>query len=263
MRPVARGTRHVMPSTGEVVHVLEADPDLGEGLDDEQELFARTAAVARVDLLEPGDWEGEVEYPENAGHLGLLVLDGLLAREMEVANRPCIELLGPGDLLRPWVKVAAYSSVPVDSHWRVVEPTRVAVLDRRFATTIARYPEVAGTILDRMMVRSRWLAFHLAVCHLRLIEERLLVILWHFADRWGRVTSEGVMVPLRVTHKMLAGVVGAQRPSVTTALSALRQDGRAERRPDGTWLLRGSPPEAFGQIQEGASGRPFRDEDLH
>jgi CRP/FNR family cyclic AMP-dependent transcriptional regulator len=251
-----------MPTTGEVIRVLEADPDLGEGLDPDQEMFARTAAVARVDLLEPGEWKGDEDYPGSSGHLGLLVLEGLLAREMQVSGRPCVELLGPGDLLRPWVMVAAYSSVPVDSHWTVVEPTRVAVLDRRFATTIARYPEIAGTILDRMMARSRWLAFYLAVCHLRLIEERLLVILWHFADRWGRVTPEGVVVPLRgVTHSMLAGVVGAQRPSVTTALTALRRDGLVERRPDGSWLLHGSPPEALGQIEESARGRPLRDDE--
>jgi CRP/FNR family transcriptional regulator, cyclic AMP receptor protein len=251
-----------MPHTGEVVHVLEADPDLAEGLDRKQELLARMAAVAGVDVLEPGDWRGNEEYPATAGHLGLLVLDGLMAREMRVGDRSCIELLGPGDLLRPWVKIAAYSSVPVDSHWTVVEPTRVAVLDRRFAATIARYPEVAGTILDRMMARSRWLAFHLAVCHLRLIEERLLVVLWHFADRWGRVTPDGVVVPLRITHKMLAGVVGAQRPTVTTALGSLRREGLVERLADGTWRLHGSPPESLGRIEEGAGGRPFREDEF-
>ena len=248
-----------MPRTAEVVRVLEVDPDLAEGLTGEQEMLARAAAVARVDLLEPGDWSGDEDYPAAAGHLGLLVLEGLLAREMEVGERSAIELMGPGDILRPWVKVAAYSSVPIDSHWTVVEPTRIAVLDRRFAATIARFPEIAGTILDRMMARSRWLALHLAVCHLRLIEERLRVMLWHFADRWGRVTPDGVVVPLRITHKMLAGVVGAQRPSVTTALSALRREGLVERLPDGSWRLRGSPPDSWEQIEERARGRPLRE----
>jgi hypothetical protein len=34
-----------------------------------------------------------------------------------------------------------------------------------------------------MMARSRWLAFHLAVAHLRRVESRVHVPLWHFADR--------------------------------------------------------------------------------
>ena len=170
-----------MAPTGEVIRVLEADPDLAEGLSSEQELFARATAVARVDALDLGEWRADEEYPGVPGHLGLLMLDGLLARDMRIGDRTCLELLGPGDILRPWVKLAAFSSVPIDSHWTVVEPARIAVLDRRFAVTMIRFPEIAGAILDRMMARSRWLAFHLAVCHLRLIEERLLVVLWHFA----------------------------------------------------------------------------------
>jgi CRP-like cAMP-binding protein len=250
-----------MPRTGEVVRVLEADPDLAEGLDPRNEALARAAAVARVDVLEPGEWRGDEDYPESAGHLGLLILDGLLARTVEVGNRTCAELLGPGDVLRPWVTVAAHSSVPLEAHWTVVDTVRVAVLDQRFMNTMARFPAVVGAVLDRVMLRSRWLTFHLAVCHLKRIETRLLVVFWHFADRWGRVSPRGVTVPIRLTHQLLAGVVGAQRPSVTTALSALRRSGELERLPDGTWLLHGEPPHEFGQVHHGASGRPYEDRD--
>jgi CRP-like cAMP-binding protein len=248
--------------TGEIIRVLELDPDLAEGLDPEQEEIARGLAVARVDLISPGEWRGEEAYPATAGHLGLLLIDGLLCRTVDVGNRTCAELLGPGDFLRPWVKVAPHSSVPLEARWTVVEPSRVAVLDRRFATAVARFPELAGTILDRVMMRSRWLAFHMAVTHLKRIESRLLVVLWHFADRWGRVGPEGVTVPLRVTHQILAGVVGAQRPSVTTALGNLRRAGLVERRPDGSWLLHGGPPEEMRPVERRAGGKPFENSDV-
>jgi CRP/FNR family transcriptional regulator, cyclic AMP receptor protein len=252
-----------MPQTGEIVRVLEIDPDLGESLDEgsEELALARAAAVARVDLLEAGEWDGRHDYPSAAGHLGLLIISGLMARTVEVGNRSCAELLGPGDVLRPWVTIAPYSSVSLESHWTVVDPVRVAVLDRRFANTMARYPEVAGTVLDRVMLRSRWLAFHLAVCHIKRIEMRLLVVLWHFADRWGKVGPDGVRVPIRVTHQLLAGVCGAQRPSVTTALSALRRTGDIERLPDGTWMLHGAAPQELGHVNARVGGRPFRDAD--
>ena len=211
-----------MSQTGEIVRVLDVDPDLAESLDPRSEEFAlaKAAAVARVDLIDVGEWNGAEEYPESAGHLGLLIVEGLLARTVEVGNRSCAELLGPGDFLRPWVTIAAHSSVPLEAHWTVVDPVRVAVLDRRFAKNVIRYPEVVSAILDRVMMRSRWLTFHLAVCHLKRIETRLLVVLWHFADRWGRVRRDGVLVPIRITHQLLAGVVGAQRPSVTTRLGS-------------------------------------------
>jgi CRP/FNR family cyclic AMP-dependent transcriptional regulator len=38
-------------------------------------------------------------------------------------------------------------------------------------------------------------------------------------------------------------MVGARRPSVTTALGQLIARGELERRADGGWVLRGSPPE--------------------
>jgi CRP/FNR family transcriptional regulator, cyclic AMP receptor protein len=252
-----------MPHTGEVVRVLEVDPDLGESLDagSEELALAQAAAVARVDLLDVGEWNGQNEYPPSAGHLGLLILEGLMARTVEVGNRSCAELLGPGDFLRPWVTIAAHSSVPLESHWTVVDPVRVAVLDKRFAKNMARFPEVVGSILDRVMLRSRWLSFHLAVCHLKRIETRLLVVFWHFADRWGRVRPDGVHVPIRVTHQLLAGVVGAQRPSVTTALSELRRSGEVERLPDGSWLLHGEPPQELGHVHERVKSKPFRDID--
>ncbi|HKN94901.1 MAG TPA: Crp/Fnr family transcriptional regulator [Thermoleophilaceae bacterium] len=251
-----------MTQTGEIVKVLELEPELAEGLDPEQEEIARGLAVARVDEIAPGEWQGEEAYPATAGHLGLLVIDGLMCRSVEVGNRTCAELLGPGDFLRPWVKVAPHSSVPLEARWTVVDTAHVAVLDRRFASAVARFPELAGAILDRVMMRSRWLAFHMAVTHLKRIESRLLVVFWHFADRWGRVGPEGVTVPLRVTHQILAGVVGAQRPSVTTALSNLRRSGLIERQQDGSWLLHGSPPAEMNPVETLAAGKPFRDSDV-
>jgi CRP/FNR family cyclic AMP-dependent transcriptional regulator len=155
---------------------------------------------------------------------------------------------------------AALSSVPIDSHWTVVERTRVAVLDRRFATTMASFPEITGAILDRVTVRSRWLSFYLAVVQLKLVEERLLVVLWHFADRWGHVRPDGVVVRVPITQKLLGGVVGARRPSVTTALSRLRRAGQVERLPGGEWLLHGGPPDALGRIEKQAVGRPLADD---
>ena len=43
-------------------------------------------------------------------------------------------------------------------------------------------------IVDGFLMRS----MHLAVAHLRRVETRVLVVLWHFADRWGSVRSDGV-----------------------------------------------------------------------
>ena len=129
----------------------------------------------------------------------------------------------------------------------MLEPTRLAVLDHRFAAVASRWPALVDVILRRSTLRARSLAFHRAVTHLTRVDERLLLTLWFLAERWGRVGPEGVVLPLRLTHQMLAGLVGAQRPSVTTALGELTTAGLVERRDDGSWLLHGEPPEEPGR----------------
>jgi len=107
--------------------------------------------------------------------------------------------------------------------------------------------------MDRIMRRAHALAFHLAVSHLKLVETRLLVILWYYADRWGRVTPGGVLLPVRMTHGLLARVVGARRPSVSTALGRLQERGFLDRTENGQWLLLGPPPKELAELTSAAS----------
>jgi CRP-like cAMP-binding protein len=139
--------------------------------------------------------------------------------------------------------------VPIVDGWEVLEAARLAVLDRRFAVALAGWPEITASILDRMMARSRWLAFHLAVAHLRKVETRVHVALWHFADRWGRVRPDGVELRVNLTHALLAEIVAAERPSVTLALSTLRERGLVERDAEQVWHLYGPPPGELDDVR--------------
>ena len=57
------------------------------------------------------------------------------------------------------------------------------------------------------------------------IDRRLLVLFWEAANRWGRVTPDGVRVRLPLTHQTLGHLVGSRRPSVSVALGALAARG--------------------------------------
>ena len=61
-----------------------------------------------------------------------------------MADHVSAELLGPGDLLRPWQTPSNSSLLPVDVLWSVLSPSAFAVLDRRFAAELARWPEVTA-----------------------------------------------------------------------------------------------------------------------
>jgi CRP-like cAMP-binding protein len=234
-----------------VARILEEDPDLCERLPRHERERALEQAHARVQLLEKGVWD-EASFPQNHyDGFGMLVLEGVLARRVTLGRFDCTELLGQGDLLRPWsFDSAATASIPSKVTWNVVEPVRLATLDRRFALQVAPWPELSAALMDRIVQRARWLGFQLAVSHVVRVETRLLLMLWHFADRWGRMTVDGARVRIPVTHGVLASVVGARRPSVTTALGRLQDDGLIQRLGDGEWLLHGSPPQDFARLQE-------------
>jgi hypothetical protein len=222
----------------QVVYLLDADPDLADVLDPEDRDVARRYAVARVRSIPKGTWSAGL-YDEGGDAIGVLVLDGLLTRELRLGSRTATELLGHGDLLRPWQDDEGRPGVHVT--WCVHEELRVAVLDRRLMVVAARWPALADALLHRAFRRSRALAFSLAMSQLRGIDRRLLVLFWDAANRWGRVTPEGVRVRLPLTQQTLAHLVGARRPSVSLALGALADRGEVVRHEE-DWLLRGEPP---------------------
>ena len=89
--------------------------------------------------------------------------------------------------------------------------------------------------------RAHRLALTQAISQLNGVERRLLALLWHLAERWGRMTPDGIAVALALSHRELAQLVGARRPTVSSALGQLRERGELVRRADGCWILTGEP----------------------
>jgi CRP/FNR family transcriptional regulator, cyclic AMP receptor protein len=224
--------------TQSTCHVLDEDPELGTGIEGARLEAARQGLWAVTVDVEPEHFDPEAFADVARGGLGLLVLDGLLIRRVGPHARRSAEVLGPGDVLRPWEQDPGDLSV----EWRILQPSRLAVLDRGFAQRAAAHPEVIGALIGRAVSRARALAALLAILHHPRVERRLLLLLWLLAERWGRVTPKGVVLPLPLTHEVLAELVGARRPSVTSCLGALTQRG-AIRRSRGGWVLLGDPPE--------------------
>lgn len=239
---------HRPQSSSRRVRLLDAVPDLASGLTPEGYEAARRQAVAPVveldcDIWDPPDLVGR----QQPGYLGMLVIDGLLTRDAAIAETVATELIGPGDFLRPggWEHFA--SALSENVAWTVVEPTRLALLDHRFAATAASWPSVMSALLERAVARSKSLAFNLTIGHMTGIDTRLLALFWHLAERFGWVGPEGVVVPLALTHELLGRLIGARRPSVTSALRQLEQKAMLRRRQPRGWILLADPPMQLSQ----------------
>ena len=218
--------------------LLELDPELGARLSPERYARAQATLVVRVVELD-GRW---IEHADPAG-AGLLIVRGVITRAIVSGERvAAVELLGPGDLLRPRGEDQA-DLLELDVRWEPLSPVLAAVLDRPATEQLARWPEVGAVLLDRVSERAHRLAVTQAIAQLTGVEHRLHALLWHLAARFGRVTRDGVAIPLGLSHQRLGELIGARRPTVSTALGVLVRNGCVVRRDDGGWLLTGSPPQ--------------------
>jgi CRP/FNR family cyclic AMP-dependent transcriptional regulator len=223
--------------------LLREDPELGSLIPPELRAQAELELIAPLLSLPRGRWHADLP----ADGAGLLVLGGLLTRRVGFGGRYGAELLGDGDLLRPWQGLE-FSSLAHDTDWRVLSRTRLAVIDARVMRRLARYPELSVALIDRAVRRTRRLATTMAIIHQTGVELRLRMLLWLLADRWGRVRSDGTLLPLSLTHEVLAELIAARRPTVSTALAELAHAGYVTRSPEG-FLLHRDPPGELLEIE--------------
>jgi len=228
--------------------LIDLDPDLAAGLEAEQLETAREHLRVRLFSLEGDELTGKWGDP-SISIAGLLIVKGAMLREVAAAQRLTAELVGPGDLIRPFQEDGE-EDLPVraDIYWRVVQPVTVAVIDAHVLQRASRWPSVLAALTARGVRRTQRLSVNLSISHMVRIADRLLLLFWHLSTHWGRVTPDGIVINLPLTHAQLALMVGSERPSVTTALGRLGEEGLITRLPSRGWLLQGPVPEDISAL---------------
>lgn len=216
---------------------LDVEPVHGHELDRQR---TRRLVQARILQLAPGRAQPSELVDCADGWLGLLITDGLVLIELDVGRGKAGWLVGADDLLRPW----EMDEVPLLSKcsWRVLTPTRLALLDRDFAQRASGDPELWTWSLARLARTTHWLLAKTLVISSPAVEERLALLFTLLAERWGRVTPQGIRLDLPLTHKTLARMVGARRPTVSVALKTLEMQGQLTRAAGRGYLLRHTDP---------------------
>jgi CRP/FNR family transcriptional regulator, cyclic AMP receptor protein len=218
--------------------LLDVEPSLAGYLPpDGQELGGRLTVQVRT--LPPGAIDPEALLDESAA-FAAVILEGLIMHRVSIGEQPALRLMGPGDMMSS----SSSSSPPLTarSEHRVATPVRIAMLDDRVLWLAQRFPRLFSGLQARLAEQQERVAAQLAVCQLPRVEDRLTAMLWLIAERWGRVTPGGTVVPISLTHDALGELVGARRSTVSLALKQLVEDGTLVRN-DGGWLLLEPLPE--------------------
>ena len=230
------------------VPILTLDPELGRLLRPERRAAVQRSLEARVCEVAPGPWDASRLIGAERGHLGFLIVDGILAREVSRGDDVACELLGPRDAIRP-----AQPGRPGE-RWTVLTAAYLAVLDARFARALTHVPEVDAQLAARSAVQTQRLAATQSIARLRGVDFRLLALFWHFAERWGERGERGIALSLPLSHRLLAQLVGARRLAVSTALASLGHDGYLVREGQ-TWLLAHDAPGRTAALAAALVGR--------
>lgn len=210
-------------SNGRIQRVLESDPDLAAAVPEEQRSAAEPALVVRSFTVGAGSWRPPRALQKARG-FGLLVRSGVIALSSGADGRSTLELLGAGDLLQPWLDADVGGGRGAE--WNVIEPAELLVLDDRFVRLAARWPAIATTLMQRTGLRAQRLARRLAANSSPRVDDRILYALGELAERWGKVTSRGVLIPLSLTHQQIAEMTSVQRQSVSAGMRRLCEAGR-------------------------------------
>lgn len=226
-------------SSSPVALVLELDPDLGAGVSPEDWEPARHACRGQLLSVPRGRWRVPAGADERDGLVGLVIVEGVLCREVGLRDRSMLELLGPGDVLQLPVQTGGPGWGGTVKLTAVSDVTLV-VLGELFIRAAVRWPSLLARVQRRLEGQRERFAIQGLIAHLPTAGHRLLLILSHLAERWGYVTSEGIVLPLALTHELLGQLIGARRSTTMLALRALESDGLVWRREDGSWLLTGA-----------------------
>ena len=183
---LARRVLHVpvLPAAGELDHVLAAHPDAFD----------------------------------------FIIVDGLVLKQTRYAGRSSLELLGPGDVLAPPLSRVRQLDSRAISSYRTHGDALLAALDSPFRSAARRWPQLSDVLLDRLARQTHRASMHLAVLHIPRAEDRVVALFSDLAERFGRVTDDGIIIDIELTHKLIGQLIGSRRPTVSLALEALSID---------------------------------------
>jgi CRP-like cAMP-binding protein len=221
------------------IRVFDADPGLaGDVAVDRLEWLKPRVSVPAIRLP-----PGHRLPPEPREGIGLLLLDGHLVKATTHYARRAVQLYGPGDIIATGT-VALESQLLTSVFSSTMALTRVemALLDQEFTEAVFRVPPALRQIVHRAERPSHRLARRLAIARIPGIPARLIALLWHLAEAWGRPDGGRTVLPLPLRQGLLADLACTQRESVSRALRALREQRRVEEAPGGHWVLYGPPP---------------------
>ena len=146
----------------------------------------------------------------------VVVEQGVVVLTSADARRIVIALAGAGEVLAPPANHEELHGL-TDARLTAVSPDAQRVL--------MRIPAAAQAVTDALVAALRDRKASLAIFARFPHVERVRGKLMQLARAYGRVTADGILIDLPLTHDLIAESIGSSRETVTLALRELMRSG--------------------------------------
>jgi CRP-like cAMP-binding protein len=184
---------------------------------------------------------GEVIYPVDLPDAALVLVErGLLALRADATHgrRGVITChAGTGGIIVPPLPGEAV---------RVLEDAVVVVLSPEARLRLLALPQAAAVVVDALAATLRQKTQTIAALSSFHHVNRLRSKLVQLAQEHGRVGRDGIRIDLRLTHDLLAEMIGSARETVTRAFDELEREGVVSR--DGREYVLRVPPDGLATL---------------
>jgi len=184
------------------------------------------AAALRASLKERSVTKGEIIFQEGEpGDRMYVILEGKvkLGQSSNDGRESLLAILGPGEmfgelsLFDPGQRTSTATAL--------TDAVILALSNEQLRPWLAGRPEVAAALLQALARRLRRTNEAMADLVFSDVPGRVAKALMDLGEKFGEVTSEGLLVTHDMTQEELAQLVGASRETVNKALADFAQRG--------------------------------------
>ena len=162
------------------------------------------------------DGEGDAFFVIHAGRMKV-------SMNTPEGREVILSVLGEGEFFGD---MSLLDGQPRSANVVTLEDSEVLIIRRQdFLQALERYPSVAVRMMVTLASRLRRADRQIASLALLGITDRICSVLLTLAESQGVKTAEGLVIPNRPTHQVLASMAGTARETVTRVLRRLSREG--------------------------------------
>jgi CRP-like cAMP-binding protein len=167
-------------------------------------------------LFEKGE-TGEVIYTILEGLIKISLPDASSGREKTIA------LLSEGEILG---EMATLGNQDRSAQARAIrESDLIKIAEDDFRTLLNKFPDIGMNVIRILSRRLLMSDEEIQTVTFQTIPGRLAAQLLKLADQFGVETDDGTKIDIKLTHRLLADLVGTNRETITRYLNNFEEEG--------------------------------------